>query len=64
METLRNINVPLVSSWLTLKRCHNFSQYFIVEFGEELPAAFTSRDQSTDKLKSQNMQAQVQIMLY
>ena len=50
METLRNIDVPLVSSLLTLKRFPSFSYYFIVEFGEVFPAAFTSRDQSTDNV--------------
>ena len=39
METLRNIDVPLMSSLLTLKRFQNFSKYFIVDFGEVLPAA-------------------------
>ena len=41
--------VPLVSSLLTLTRFDTSSWYFIVEFGEVLPAAFTSREQSTDK---------------
>ena len=45
----KNIDVSLVSSLLTLKRFHTFSQYFIAEFGEVLSAAFNSRDQSTDK---------------
>ena len=58
METLRNTDIPLVT------RFHLFSSYFTVEFGELMPAAFTSRDQSTDKKKLQNMQAQVQIMPY
>ena len=61
METLRNIDIPLVSSLLTLKRFHTFSQYFIVEFGKVFFAVYTSRDQNTDKT-FQNMQAQVQIM--
>ena len=32
--TLRNVNIALVSSLLTLKRFHTFSQHFTVEFGE------------------------------
>ena len=43
-ETLRNIDVPLVSLLLTLKRFHNFSQYFIFELEEVFLAVFTSRD--------------------
>ena len=49
MEALRNIDIPLVSSLLPLKRFHIFSQYFLAEFEEVLLTAFTSRDQSTDK---------------
>ena len=59
METSRNIDVPVVSSLLTLKRFYTFSQYFIVEFGGVLPAAFTCRDQNRGKSKLRNMQAQV-----
>ena len=32
METVRNIDIPLVSSLLTLTGFNTFSQYFIVEF--------------------------------
>ena len=31
---------------LSLTRFHTFSWYFIIEFGEVLPAALTSRDQT------------------
>ena len=48
-ETLRNIDIALVSLLLTLKGFDTSSLYFIEEFGEVLPAALTSRDQSTDK---------------
>ena len=34
METLRNIDIHLVSLLLTLKWFHSFSKYFIVEFGK------------------------------
>ena len=51
METLRNTDVPLVSSLLTLKRFHSIAtfSYFIVESAEVTLATFTSRDQSTDR---------------
>ena len=49
METLRNIDVPVVSSLLTLARFHTFFYYFIVQFGEVLLAVFSSSAQSTDK---------------
>ena len=58
------LDVPMVSSLLHLERVHTFSKYFIVEFRDLFLAAFTSRDQNTDKYKLQNMQAQVQIMSY
>ena len=48
-ETLRNIDIALVSLLLTLKGFDTSSLYFIEGFGEVLPAALTSRDQSTDK---------------
>ena len=43
IKILRNIDIPLVSSLLTLTKFHTFSQYFIVEFGEVLPAASTDK---------------------
>ena len=59
---MTSLDVPLVPSLLRLKRFYTFSKYFIVELGDEILAAFTSRDQSTDKYKLQNMQAQVQMI--
>ena len=49
METLRNIDIPLVSSLLTLKRFHTFSWFFIVQFRKVLLSVFISRDQNTYK---------------
>ena len=48
MKTLRNIDITLVSLFLTLKRFHIFSKYFILEFREVLPAWITSRDQGNN----------------
>ena len=64
MKTSRNINVALVSLLLILKRFLTFYQNFILEFWEVLLAGFTSSDQSTDKLKLQNIDREMQIVQY
>ena len=64
MKSSRNINVALVSLLLILKRFLTFYQNFILEFWEVLLAGFTSSDQSTDKLKLQNIDREMQIVQY
>ena len=64
MKSSRNINVALVSLLLILKRFLTFYQNFILEFWEVLLAGFTSSDQSTDKLRLQNTDREMQIVQY
>ena len=39
----KNIDIPLVSPLLTLKRFHTFSQYFIAEFGSVTGCVYQQR---------------------